>query len=705
MIDTLALTKIFRPRSVAIVGASPQPASARNRLLRVLMKHGFRGAIYPVNPTHAEIEGLKTYLSVDDLPEVPDLALVITPAMTVPKIVAQCGKFGIRAAIVYSSGFEEVESGKQYAVALAAAAQQHNVTLLGANCQGVWSVGEKAMLTFGSAPFALDTLKYAPIAVVSQSGALGGAIGSYMQSSGLGCSYIVSVGNETCIDLLDVTSWLIEQDDVRVLAMYLEGLHDAGRILAIAERARERKIQLVALKAGRSAVGQQATASHTGKIASAHAVYADVFEQAGIITLESPAELLVAMEVIGYLPDPRTSGDPKGGVSILSISGGASALLADHAEDFGVPMAQFGPDTAERLARILPDFARQANPVDLTGQIRGTANLWRDSCAAVGADPRTEALVIQFASSAKRDLREEGEVYRSAARQGGYPMVISCVAETIDSQTRQEFRDAGIFISTDTAMTMQALAWLYRRQRVLGRERAPRRSPLPTRAPPSTWSETMDYLEASGIRPANWLVLGPNDRAATACTGLAYPLVVKVLPSESEHKTELGLVKLRVRTPAEVDAHAADFRRRLGKPGMGVLVQEMVDGGVEVVLSCLRNTDFGPIVSIGTGGIAIELFRDVAHLALPVSAAQVLRALQKLKLWTLLQGFRGQPPADVEALAGATAQFGDLFLATPALSEFEINPLLVKRRGEGLVAVDALVAAHDEATSAAAAVQ
>jgi acyl-CoA synthetase (NDP forming) len=700
MTDTLALTNIFRPRSVAIIGASPEPTSARNRLVRVLMKHGFRGAIYPVNPTHAEIEGLKAYASVNDLPEVPDLALVITPAKTVANIIGQCGAFGIRAAIVYSAGFEEVEGGKQYAVDLAAAAKRYNVTLLGANCQGVWSVGEKAMLTFGAAPFALEVLKYAPIAVVSQSGALGGAIGSYMQSSGLGCSYVVSVGNETCIDLLDVTSWLIEQDDVRVVAMYLEGLHDAGRIIGIAERARERKIQLVALKAGRSAVGQQATASHTGKIASAHAVYANVFEEAGIITVESLAELLVAMEVVGYLPDPRRSGDPKGGVSILSISGGASALLADHAQDFGVPMAEFGPDTAERLARILPDFARQANPVDLTGQIRGTPNLWRDSCAAVAADPRTEALVIQFASSAKRDLREEGELYRSVARQGGFPMLISCAAETIDSQMRQEFRDVGIFIATDPSVTMRALAWLYRRQEALGRASAPLRRPLPTQAPPRTWSETMDYLEASGIRPANWRVLAPADRASTACTGLDYPLVVKVLPSECEHKTELGLVKLRVRTPEEVDALAADFRLRLGKPEMGVLVQEMITGGLEVVLSCLRNTDFGPILSIGTGGIAIELFRDVTHLALPTSPAQVKRALQKLKLWTLLQGFRGQPAADVEALADAAARFGDLFLATPALGEFEINPLLVRRRGEGLAAVDALVSVHDEATSA-----
>jgi acyl-CoA synthetase (NDP forming) len=696
MADPFALNSMFRPASIAIIGASPERGSARNRLVCVLLKHGFKGRVYPVNPSHSLIEGLKSYPSVEDLPEVPDLALIITPAHTVPNIVSQCGAFGIRAAIVFSAGFEEVESGKPHAERLARAAKEHNVTVLGPNCQGAWSVRERAMLTFGAAPLALETIKLAPIAVVSQSGALGGAIGSYLQASGIGCSYVVSVGNETCLDLLDVLSWVIEQDDVRVVAMYIEGLHAAGRLLDIAARARVRRIQLVALKAGRSAVGQQATASHTGKIASSHAVYTDVMDQAGVIAVRSPAELLAAVEVMGFLPDPRISGDPKGGTSILSISGGASALLADHGDELGVPMAEFGPQTIERLTSILPDFARQANPVDLTGQIRGTPNLWRDSCAAISADPRTEAVVIQFASSAKRDLRDEGEVYRSAARQGGYPMVISCVGEAIDAQTRQLFRDSGVYISSDTMTSMQALSWLYRRHEILRRTTAPVKTSLPTRAPPRTWAETMEFCSTSGIQPAKWTVLGPSDRAAIACSGMTYPLVVKVLPSEADHKTELGLVKLRVRTPEEVEAHVADFRRRLGKPELEVLVQEMVEGGIEVVLSCLRNTDFGPIISIGTGGMAIELFRDVGHLALPVSREQVLMALKKLKLWTLLQGFRGQPPADVEALLRAAEQFGDAFIATPGLIEFEINPLLVRRQGEGLIAVDALVSVQEQ---------
>ena len=689
MIDNSTLESFFRPGSVAIVGASPQRGSARNTLVRILLKHGFQGRVYPVSPSHSEVEGLRAYVSISELPEAPKLALVITPAHTVPGIIAECGAKGIRNAIVYSAGFEEIESGREHARRLAEAARQHNVAVLGPNCQGVWSVRQRSILTFGSALLNLETVQHAPIAVISQSGALAGAIGNSLQNSGMGCSYIVSVGNETCLDALDLLGWVIEQDDVRVVALYIEGLHDAKRILRIAERARERDVQIVALKAGRSAVGQQATASHTGKIASSHAVYTDVLEQAGVISVDSLAEALAAVEVLAFLANPRVSGDPMGGVSVLSSSGGAGALLADHSSELGIPMAEFSPETAARLEHILPEFARKANPVDLTGQIYSSPNLFKDTCLALRADPRTEAIIVQFASSGRRGLQENAEVFKSVARE--LPVIVSFVADTMERDTRQALRKSGVLLSADPAIAMRALSLLYKRRHMFALPRAQEREPLSARAAPRDWAETMRFCEESGITPAKWVVLGPEGRAAKACAGMTYPLVVKVLPTESEHKTELGLVKLRVRSAEEVDAHAAEFRRRLVKPGMGVLVQEMVDEAVEVVLSCLRQTDFGPVISIGTGGVAIELYRDIVHLALPVSAEQVLTALHKLKLWTLLRGFRGRPAADVDALARAAVRFGDMFLASPDIHEFEINPVMVRRQGQGLCVVDALV--------------
>ena len=689
MTDTKLFDNFFRPHSVAIVGASPQHGSARNTLVRVLLKHGFNGRVYPVSPSHAEIEGLKAYASIAQLPEVPDLALIITPAHTVPAIIAECGAKGIRNAIVYSSGFEEVASGKEHARKLAEAARQHNVAVLGPNCQGVWSVRQRSIMTFGSALLSLETVRHAPIAVISQSGALAGAIGNTLQNSGIGCSYIVSVGNETCRDALDFLGWIIEQDDVRVVALYIEGLNNANRILRIAERARARGVQIVVLKAGRSAVGQQATASHTGKIASSHVVYTDVLEQAGVISVDSLAQALAAVEVLTFLVNPRVSGDPSGGVSVLSSSGGAGALLADHSSELGIPMAEFSPETANRLEHILPEFARKANPVDLTGQIYSNPNLFKDTCIALHADPRTEAIIVQFASSGRRNLQDNADVFKSVARE--LPVILSLVADTVERDTQQTLRDAGVLLCTDPAISMSALSLLYKRRRMSALRVAQDREALPARAAPRDWAQTMRFCEDSGIMPARWVVLGPEDRAAKTCAGMKYPLVVKVLPSESEHKTELGLVKLRVQSPEEVDAYAADFRQRIGKTRVGVLVQEMVDEGVEVVLSCLRQTDFGPVLSIGTGGVAIELYRDITHLALPVSVEQVLTAIRKLKLWTLLQGFRGKPAADIDALARAAVRFGDMFLASPDVSEFEINPVIVKRQGQGLSAVDALV--------------
>lgn len=689
MVDAARIEKFFKPKSIAIVGASPQRGINRNMVVRVAQKRGFKGPIYPVTPSHAEIEGLKAYPSVTDLPEAVDVALIITPASTVPGIIADCGRKGIRNAIVISSGFEEVESGKENARRLAEAAREHDVLVLGPNCQGIWSVADHTVLSFSQVALNLDSVVHAPIALISQSGALAGAMVNSLQASGTGCAYVVSVGNETCLDAIDVLDWLVDQDDVRVVGMYIEGLTDAGRLLPIAARARRRGVQIVALKAGRSDFGQQATASHTGKIASSHAVYSGVFEQAGVLAVESLADLMAALEALAYLPDIRSGTDAESGVAIMSSSGGAGALLADHASEANLPMAVFGDATGARLEKVLPDFARKANPIDLTGQITTVPTLFSDTCQALLADPRTEAIVIQFASSGKRNLADNAEVFKTVARE--VPVILSFVADLPDRETRMDFRKAGVLLVADPILAIRALGVLYKRRAGRTLPDAAQRAALPARPAPNDWSSTMAFCADAGLTPAKWLVMKSGERAATACAALTYPLVVKVLPSESEHKTELGLVKLRVRTPEEVDAHAAEFRAKLGKPDAGILVQEMVGEGVEVVLACLRGTDFGPVISIGSGGVAIELYRDVVNLALPVTAEQVLVALQRLKLWTLLKGFRGKPPADVEALAAAAVRFGDQFIAATDVREFEVNPVIVRARGQGLAAVDALV--------------
>jgi acyl-CoA synthetase (NDP forming) len=688
MTHTDNLDRLFRPRSVAIIGASPVRGNARNSLVRAVLKHGFPGKVYPVSPTHAEIEGMTAYKSVGELPEAPDVALIITPAKTVPGLIEECGAKGTRNAIVFSAGFEETEDGKEIAEQLAAAAHKHNVTVIGPNCQGIWSVRAKALLTYSPAALSLSEAKHSPIAIVSQSGAIAGALAGSLHRNGLGCSYLVSVGNETVFDALDALAWLVEQDDVRVVALYIEGLDHAERILSISKRAHSLGKRIVLLKAGRSEIGQSTTASHTGKMASSYAVYSDVLEQAGIVALSNLRELLVAVEVLAFMRNPRNSDHPDAGVSMLSSSGGAAALLADHSSEGGVPLAKLEAQTQKRLHEILPDFARKENPIDLTGQINSDVNLFRNTLRAVAQDSRTEAIIVQHANSGRRWLKDDGEIYKEVAKD--LPVIVSFVGDVQPEAIRKEYREAGVLLSPEPSDSMDAVALLYKIGKYKPDTSPPRALPL-KRSAPQSWGETMAFCSDAGASSVNWLVLKPTDQADVACANLKYPLVVKVLPSDAEHKSELGLVKLRVGTPADVDRIALEFRKKMDKPQTGILIQEMADDGVEVVLSCLRKTDFGPVISIGSGGVAVELYRDITHLALPVSPEQVRHALKKLKLWTLLKGFRGKPAADVDALVNAAVRLGDLFLATPDVQEFELNPVIVGREGAGLRVVDALV--------------
>lgn len=689
--DVQALNRLFRPASVAIVGASPVEGTARNSLVKVLRKHGFTGDVFPVNPKQTEIEGLKCYPSLAALPQSPDLAMIITPAATVPGLIRECGAAGIAGAMVFSSGFEETASGKAVARELSQAVRESGVTMLGPNCQGIWSIRDKTILTFGPAARRLDRLAHSPVAVISQSGALGGAIANHFQANGIGSSYIISVGNETTTNMLDCLAWAIEQDDVRTVVLYIEGLDDGARIMALSERARARGVQIVAIKAGVSELGQSATASHTGKIASAGSIYAHVLEQAGVILVDSMAEIFATARALVTLPDPRQSDDPLGGAAIVSTSGGACALLADHCDANGVPLATFSPHISNRLIELLPEFARTQNPVDVTGQIRAVPDLLENTLRTIASDPRTEVLVLQLSSSGQSDITENRALLSSIARQTGLPVVVSLAGETIDPGDIAQLREAGVLVASDPAETIRTIHRVYQRRDFLARPPQAARPLGSARAAPNGWSETMAFLSDVGIGSPSWAILGPDADASTACQKLSFPVVAKALPEDAEHKTELGLVRLKLGSMEQVAAAASDFRKIMGKPEAGILVQEMAGGGVETVLSCLRGTDFGPVLNIGLGGVAVELFRDVAHVALPAGRDQILRALQGLKLWHMLVGFRGSEPADIDALLDAAVALGDRFLATPDLHELEINPLIVRSKGQGLLALDALL--------------
>jgi acyl-CoA synthetase (NDP forming) len=679
------LDRLFHPRSIALYGVSADPRKLNGAPLSILRTVGFPGEIFLVNPKYDAIDGVRTYPAYEDLPGVPDVALVMVPAREVPSALAACGRKGTRAAVVISSGFEE--AGEDDLVRqVREVCTNYDMALVGPNCEGVWSVRSRALLTFGSAA-RREELLHRPVAILSQSGAIAGSVARHLQDGGYGCAYVVSVGNETVLGILDYLEYLIQQDDVRVVLLFVEGIKQGERLLGLADRARERGITLVALKAGNSALGRDAAASHTGKIASAFEVYRDVFGQAGIIAVQGLVELIEAGEILSSLPLPRRTADAHAGVTVYSIPGGTRALTADLCEARGVPLAKFHRGTVEMLAAKLPRFGCAENPTDITGNILSSPDLFHDTLGIVASDPATEALVVQLANRGPQDAERYRATIDSIAAAGA-PIVLSFLGDAVAASQRQSFAASGIACARDPSDAVRYLGWLYEARDAA--VRPPRAMPAPAGGAPLAcggWGEVMAMLNDCAVPVARWALLRPRDGGVP---DLAYPVAVKVLPSDAEHKTERGLLRLNVGSPEGVVTAAAELRRALGRADATLLVQEMVSDGVECVVAIRRDPDFGAVLALGSGGVMIELMRDVGHLCLPVDAADVERAIDRLKLARLLAGFRGAPPADRRALVAAIVELARRFPSL-GVSEIELNPVMVLARGQGVRVVDVLV--------------
>lgn len=687
MVDRFrALDRLFRARGVCVVGASEDPRKLASRALAHLVRHRYAGALYAVNPRYQRLGDVPCVPSVEALPDGVDVALIGVPAPAVPDVVEACGRRGVAAAVVISSGFEETAPGRDLACRLADAARRHGVAVVGPNCEGVWSVRERLLLTFGSAADR-EVLHEGPIAVVSQSGAVGGAVVRHLQDAGYGCAQFVSVGNETVLSALDYVEYLVEQDDLLVIALFVEALREGRRLPALAERARRRGIEIVALKAGGSRLGREATASHTGKIASDDAVYRSVFAEAGVLQVEGLVDLVDAAALLSWAPPPRRLSGARPGVGVLSVPGGTRALTADLAERAAVPLAAFDEATVASLAATLPAFGYPRNPADVTGEVLNRPDLLEASLAAVAADPNVEALVVQFANAGPRDARARRDLLARTARSAGMPLVAACLGDAMPAEERRAFAEGGVLVARDPSEAIRSLAWLYRRREHMALPGRQSGEAPPAGGVPKTWDGQVAFLAGAGVPVPPWVRVAPGDDVARAAAALPFPVVVKAVPEAADHKTEAGLVALGLADARATAAAAREMWRRTDAP---LLVQAMVRGGVEALVACLRDPDFGPVVALGAGGTLVEVVAEVGYVLAPPEPEAVRRLLLRLsRLSRLLGGVRGAPAADVEALVEAVVRVGRAAAALPGLAELELNPLFVLP--QGVVAVDVLV--------------
>jgi len=699
-VGNVVIERLIRPRSVAVIGASADASRTTGRPVGYLQKHGFAGAIYPVNPRAREIASLTCYPDVRSLPEAPDVGIVLLGAERALDAVRDLAERGAAAAIVLAGGYEEAgEEGTRRQQALREAAR--GMRLLGPNTIGLVNLSDAIVLS-ASGALEIGDLPAGRISVVSQSGGILGSLLSRGADRGIGFAKLVSTGNEADLDSTDFIAYLLDDEATSVIAVYIEGLRRPDEFRRVARQAAARGKPIVAFKVGRSASGARAAVSHTGALAGADRVYDAMFRQCGVIRARSFADLL---DIPAALEAGRRARGRR--VAILTSTGGAGTLVADTCGLAGFELPAPDPAAAVRLADLQPGDAAAAsrNPVDVT--LAGLRpDLLRSAMSALLESPGYDCVVVIVGSSALADPNLVADavvacqggsdkplltyvsphaphVVRLLNRQGipafATPESLGGVLEAL--QPRPAFPDqtAGGAHAAEAGQRSDALRLVV--------------ADLP--AGPMNEADSKALFARFGVPAVREETVRNGDEAEAAARRLGPRVVVKILSRRIAHKSDLGGVEVGV-APDEVHESCARMLARLRTAGApepeGFSVQELVTGGVEMILGLSRDPQFGPVVLLGMGGIAAELFDDTAIRLLPVDRAEAESMIRELRSAELLSGFRGARPCDVGALVDAILAFAAMAEALgDRLVEAEINPLLVLPDREGTRAADGLV--------------
>jgi acyl-CoA synthetase (NDP forming) len=694
-----SIDRMLNPRSIAIVGASDK-AGYGGRLMKAVLKSKDRVKIYPVNPNHKKIAGLKAYKSVSELPEAPDLVGIVVPYDKVLDVLKECHDKKAGSAIIISAGFAErgTDSGLRLERQIGAFARESGLRVTGPNCLGLANVRSDIWVTASSRTLGGLT---GHIALVCQSGAT--AFGPFLLravDAGIGLSHIISTGNEADLDFSDFARYLIDDEGTRVIAGFVEGFRDVRKFVAVAELAAQRGKPIVLIKIGRSESGARAARSHTAALTGSDAFYETVFKQYGVIRVQDYDELLEIAHLLATSRKPE-----KPGIAVVSHSGGISSLTADMLGAAGLKLPSLSERARDGINGILKDFGSAANPADVTGFARGddfpqimdylinepdvgtlviaSAGAGNQIDHVVDLGKRTKKNVAFFWTGSRGD-----DTTLPKLKSSGIPIFYSPqrlahgLKSLVDYHAWREHRLAGGSGRTP-ALTPQQEATL-ERLRGLGHESLSEK-------------ESKLLIADWGIPVTRELPARSAGVAVDAAQLLGYPVALKVDSADILHKTEAGVVRLRLRSAEEVrtayDVIMANAAANAPNATIeGVLVQEMVPGGVEVIVGIKYDDQLGPMLLFGSGGIMVEVYNDVTLRHCPITRSEALDMIAEVKGSKLLRGFRGKAPADVDALADTLVRVSQMAVHLEGhLAELDINPLMVLPAGHGVKAVDALV--------------
>lgn len=691
------LSAFFKPKSIAVVGASRTPEKLGYQVMANLIEGGYpqTGTIYPINPKADEILGYKAYPSMLDVPDPIDLAMLVIPYPYVPDAVREAGQKGVPAAVVISAGFREAGTeGAERERELVDIALEYNVRIIGPNCLGVIDT-----YTPLNASFAAGMPPQGPTSFMSQSGALGAGILDWALGGGIGLSKFVSLGNKADVSEIDLMADWAEDDTTRVILAYIEGLPDGQEFIRVAREVTKKK-PVVVIKSGVTEAGSRAVSSHTGSLAGSEQAYQAAFLQAGVLRAEEMEELFDYALVFGY--QPLMQGDR---IAIVTNAGGTGILATDAIETRGLKLSRFENETLEALQAFLPDAASAANPVDVLGD----ADVVRYTRALdiVAADPNVDAILALMAPVAGTMPAETAEAIGKLSERLDMPVVTAFTGAVRMKPGIEVLREYGVPNFPYPNRAVAALA-------AMRDYRALRDAPLPEfeqfevdrDSVTEVFQNTRDenrltigdaearaILEAYDLRIPRSELARDSDEAVSMAADIGYPVVLKIASPDILHKTDVGGVKVGLGSAEDVrDAFdLITYRAQRYVPEAriwGCLVQEMTQTGLEILVGMVRDPQFGPLVTLGLGGIYVEVLKDATFRVAPFSRRDAEAMLGELRARALLDGVRGAPPVDKEAIVDCLLRIGQLVQDFPEIVELDINPLMVFERGQGATAID-----------------
>ena len=689
-----SLTPFFKPQGVAILGASSKPNKLSYGILENLLKYNYQGGIYPVNPNAQEILGVKVYPELAQVPDPVDLAVIVLPVGMTLDTMQACAQRGIKAVIIITGGFREVGGeGAEIERKTLAFARKHGMRVIGPNCVGTMDMRSGLNTTFikGMPP-------RGPIAFISQSGAVCGGVVDLILESEVGFSHFASLGNEMDVSDADMIAYFGDDPDVKVIAVYLEGVQNGARFIEEARRVSRIK-PIVMLKAGRNNAGARAVSSHTGSLAGSYAAYQAVFSQTGVLEVETLAELFNVAWALGTqkLPEGKR-------VAIATNAGGAAALLADNLSANGAELAELSADTQTRLRSKLNPSAQVANPVDMLGGAEPADYLW--CLEQMMRDENVDVLAPVLVPQALVDPLGVAQAWAQAAGQTDKTMLTCLMGERSVRAARAFLNRTGVPVYQFPDQVGPVL----RAMRAYGEYlRKPIYKPVePKKADKNVVCtilktntgkaalgefETRDLLEAYGIPNVPGGLAENAQQAVEIAEKVGFPVALKIVAEGVLHKSDAGGIILNLGDKVSVSAGFKQLLSRIRAQFpeasiTGAMVEKMAPKGLEVIVGMRRDPTFGPMMMFGMGGTLVEQLKDISFRVAPLSAEDINEMVDSTIAGKLLKGVRGSALADIEAVQAVIAALSQLSLDFPEIEEIEINPLVVYPQGQGALALD-----------------